>query len=52
MLECFDSLNQEIINVQLLDLYFKNNELRTETVFFTEDYLYQNVVKIVTDYIH
>lgn len=41
MLECFDSLNQEIINVQLLDLYFKNNELRTETVFFTEDYLYQ-----------
>lgn len=41
MLECFDSLNQEIINVQLLDLYFKNHGLRTETVFFTEDYLYQ-----------
>lgn len=41
MFDSIDSLGQEIINVQLLDLYLKDGAIRTESVFFREDYIYQ-----------
>lgn len=41
MFESIDSLGEHILNIQLLDLYFKDGSIRMEDVFFNEDYIYQ-----------
>ena len=41
MFESIDSLKNDIINIQLLDLYFKDGGIRMEGMFFREDYIYE-----------
>lgn len=41
MFDSIDSLYHEIINVQLLDLYFIDDKVKTHTEYFNDEYIYE-----------
>lgn len=41
MFQSAESLREPILNVQLLDLYFKDGGLRMENMFFRDEYIYE-----------